>query len=163
MKSESVNIVSRGGVLVNKYSIFWIKEEVAQRYFYKSDILYRFLKSYQSNKGRQDLSKQYNYITHNFPEEALIEHIKKNNHSISIKTLSDKQKMTLYKNNQYILLYVYDSHLTFLSKSLHEAEYLLFPILRTFHPLLFIMSHTHINYGWISPVPNIKYKNRQVL
>lgn len=148
---------------MNKYSIYWIKQEVAEHYFYKSDVLYRFLKSYQHDQNRQDLSTQYRYITHSFHEAHLAEHIKMYDHHVSIKTHWNDQKMTLSKNNQYILLQIDHSHLTCVSTSLHDAEAMLFSILRTFNPLLFIISHTENNYGWISPVTHTKYKNRQVL
>lgn len=140
---------------MNKYSIYWIKQEVAEDYFYKGDILYRFLKSYQNDKSRQDLSTQFRYITYDFCENELAEHIKVYNQHVSIKSHYSNQEVTLCKNDQYILLHVSDSHLTCMSRSLHEAEEMLFPILRMFHPLLFIISHTENNYGWISPLTKV--------
>ena len=148
---------------MNKYTIYWIKQEIAQHYFFKCDILYRFLTSYQDNKNRQDLSIQYRYITHDFDKSHLAEHIKAYDDHLSIKTHQNDQGMTLYKNNQYMLLHIDQSYLTCICTSLHDAEDMLFPILRTFHPLFFIISHTENKYGWISPITNSKFKDRQVL
>lgn len=148
---------------MNKYSVYWIKHDVAEDYFYKVDILYRFLKSYQINQDRQDLSTQFRYITYNFCAEELTKHIKLYNQQASIKNHYKISEITLYENSHYILLHICDSHLTFMSRSLQDAEDMLFPMLRAFHPALFIMSHTENNYGWISPMTNIEYKNRHVL
>ena len=46
-------------IFLNKYYVFWIKEEFAYHYFYKNDILYRFLNAYQE---KQKISNQKRLI-----------------------------------------------------------------------------------------------------
>lgn len=139
--------------------MFWIKKEFAHHYFYKSDILYRFLKLYQNNKDREDLSTQYHYITNNFPERTLISHL----HRINVQ--KEHNQFEINKNGQYVNLHIEKKYLSFSCKNLIDAEELLFPTLRLFQPLLFIMSKTDMeDYGWISPVQkSSEYYNGQVL
>ena len=151
------------GLDLDKYYVYSIKEEFAYHYFYKSDILFRFLNLYQENKSRLDLSTQYQYITNDFPEDALISHLRKfYPHKISIQI--ERNEIIIYNNDQSIKLHIHKKHLEFYCETLYDAEDLLFPILRIFHPLLFIMSTNNIDYGWISPIMNRnEFKNRPKL
>lgn len=156
--------MQRGGVLLNEYLVFWIKEEFAYHYFYKNDILYRFLKLYQKNKDRQDLSTQYDYITNNFPRHTLVSHLKRF-HPNRVHIQKQSNQFEIYNETQYMALHIHKRHLKFYCETLYDAEELLFPTLRLFQPLLFVMGKKdQEDYGWISPVTkNRKYNNGQVL
>lgn len=140
---------------MDKYTIFWIKEEFAYHYFYKNEILYRFLKMYQFNRERHDLLSQYNYITNNFSSDGLIKHFKEHFTQEGLIKLEEKTiKLYNESRNQFISLHINKKHLDFYSKSLNDAEDLLFPTLRLYQPLLFIMNQSRQDFGWISPVMN---------
>lgn len=149
---------------MHEYLVFWIKEEFAFHFFYKNDILYRFLVLYQNNKDREDLLMQYNYITNNLPKHTIISHLKRF-HPNRLDNQSDSNQLEIYSETGHLTLYIYKKHLKILCKTIHEAEELLFPTLRLFQPFLFVMEKKkHKNYGWISPVTKKrKYNNGQVL
>ncbi|RKQ37568.1 sporulation inhibitor of replication protein SirA [Oceanobacillus halophilus] len=134
-----------------EYSIYWIKEEIANHYFHKSDILYRFIKEYRNNQNRLDLKNQYMYVTQDFHVKSLIHHIKKHSKD-HVNIQMENSLMEISSNRHYISLHIREKHLKFQSGSLQDAEELLFPVLRLFHPYLFVVSDTYQNYGWISPV-----------
>ncbi|WP_188455615.1 sporulation inhibitor of replication protein SirA [Virgibacillus oceani] len=148
---------------MGNYSIYWIKEEFAYRYFHKRDILYRFMKEYRLNSDRADLAKQYHFITNTFPQAALITHIK-DYHQSSVTTNLQGNFLELFNDKHYISLHIHKKHLNFRCEMLHDAEKLLFPALRSFHPFLFIMGNDMEDYGWISPVTKERvHINQEVL
>ncbi|MGP4107077.1 sporulation inhibitor of replication protein SirA [Virgibacillus sp. L01] len=144
---------------MNHYSIYWIKEEFAHHFFHSSDVLYRFIKEYQKNKNREDLKRQYEYITMNFPKSSLISHIT-DNHPISSCLRAEGDRLNIYNDIQYISLHIQKKKINFRSEMIHDAEELLFPALRLFQPYLFIVGNDLNNYGWISPVTQRK-KNKK--
>jgi hypothetical protein len=135
---------------MNTYSIYWIKEEIANHYFHKSDILYRFIISYQCNKARNDLHMQFNYITRFFSYEKLISHMKKHYFNTNTRLHINGSHITICKNGSCISLLIKEKHIEFRCDALQDAEELLFPMLRKFQRLLFITGKN--DFGWISPV-----------
>ncbi|WP_373896095.1 sporulation inhibitor of replication protein SirA [Virgibacillus natechei] len=147
-----------------EYSIFWIKESVAKHYFYKSGILYRFIKDYLNNQNREDLKLQYDYITNRFSENTLISHIKRSCRKNQIAIQAEGTQIQLHKNQHLISLHISEKHLKFRCETLEDAEEFLFPMLRQFQPILFITGNNIENYGWISPIPySGHYYSEQVL
>ncbi|MEC5422599.1 sporulation inhibitor of replication protein SirA [Virgibacillus sp. C22-A2] len=149
--------------MVYEYSVFWIREEIANHYYRKSDILFRFLRDYQNSKNREDLESQYFYITNTFPSDKLISHIEDYyTHDIRIEIKGTSIK--IYRNLRCISLHIERKHLKFRCKTLQDAEELLFPMLRCFQPLLFITGNNLSNFGWISPmILTSNYQSEQVL
>lgn len=143
------------------YIGYWMKEEVACHYFHKSEILYRFLRDYQLNSAGENLAMQYRYITDYITVPQLIDHLKKQTkHHISKK----ENQLQIGGIAQSVSLHIDEKHLKFRCETLHDAEALLFPLLRTFHPYLFIIEDNLANYGWITPITmNREYKKEQVL
>lgn len=154
----------KGETFLNKYYVFWIKEEFAYHYFYKNDILYRFLSAYQEHKDRPDLFIQYHYITNRFPVKPLISHLHRSPHQ-NVQSDHHKKKIEIYNHQHYLSLHIHEKQLVFHCESLYDAEELLFPSLRIFQPLLFVMSEMNQGeFGWISPVTkNRKYNSEQIL
>ncbi|WP_158234652.1 sporulation inhibitor of replication protein SirA [Lentibacillus sediminis] len=142
-----------------EYSIFWIKPEVAARYFHKSGLLYRFIKLYQSAPEREDVKAQFNYITHPFPPDLFIAR----NFYLSEQQITIKINgpfIDLQKDDRAISLQVGEKQIKFRCNTLQDAEELLFPALRAFQPVFFITGNTIENYGWTSPLPGA-WKERQ--
>lgn len=154
-------MIERGGLLLRGYTGYWVKEEVACHYFHKSEVLYRFLRDYHLHSARKELQMQYNYITASLGTSQLISHIKK--HTRNNVSLTGKQ-LKLGKNAQSVALHIHEKHLKFHCETLYDAETLLFPVLRTFYPYLFIIENNLANYGWITPITmNRVDKKEQVL
>lgn len=144
---------------MNHYSIYWIKEEFAHFFYYRSDVLYRFIKSYDRHPKRSDLSRQFHYITMDMPEEILISHIVQYHPSrSSIKAENDSLK--IYEDMRYISLHIEKKRINFRGDIIYDAEDLLFPALRSFHPYFFVVGHRSDNFGWISPVTQGKNKDK---
>lgn len=146
---------------MNEYVIYWIKKEIAYHFFHKNDILYRFLVAYTNNLHDQQLARQYEYITKKFPYWELLSHIKKyaDDHTISIEHIG--QAIELYKDDHYIALRIDNKKITIYCYTLHCAEKIIFPMLRLFHPLLFIMSNNVQKFGWISPFVKSEQINKK--
>ncbi|MDY0408228.1 sporulation inhibitor of replication protein SirA [Virgibacillus soli] len=131
------------------YSIYWIKEEIADHYFYKSDYLYRFFKAYEAEPNRPDLAAQFAFITKDLLKEKIMQDML--NFPYDDVTIHRKHHhIELVASKNYITLHMYEKHIKFLCPSLHDAEKLLFPVLKQFHPYLFIVGRNQYNYGWIS-------------
>ncbi|WP_085992112.1 sporulation inhibitor of replication protein SirA [Oceanobacillus senegalensis] len=143
------------------YSIYWIREEIANHYFHKSDILYRFFKEYENTPRRSDLKNQYNFITHFFHIDSLMTHIK-NHLKKHMKVHTNGTYMEIYSGKQYISLHISEKQIKFRCESLQDAEELLFPILRLYQPYMFVVGDSYRNFGWISPVkmPRDEQKNQ---
>jgi len=134
------------------YSIYWIKKEFAYRYFHNSGILYRFFKEYKNHAEDADLHKQYHFITNAFSTASLVTHLKRNLQPQQ--TLIDHGTyVEISGESSHIVLHMYEKQINFRCDTLHDAEDLLFPALRTFYPFLFTIRNDWGNYGWVDPVP----------
>ncbi|WP_339215153.1 sporulation inhibitor of replication protein SirA [Ornithinibacillus sp. FSL M8-0202] len=148
---------------MKEYTVYWIKEEFAKHYYYKSDILYRFIKEYHLNQFRNDLHMQFHYITENFPKDALTSQLWRQPKN-TLGKINSCEMLELGNKREFITLQIEEKHIKFRCETLQDAEALLFPTLRRFHPYLFIINSEYENYGWISPAKTITaYNNDQVL
>jgi hypothetical protein len=148
---------------MKEYKIYWIKEEFARHYYYKSDILYRFLREYHNKQSRNDLVTQFNFVTECFPKDSLISQlIRQPKNTFNKKRISSEIEIGNIHN--FIALHIDEKQIKFRCETLQDAESLLFPTLRGLHPYLFIIDDHYENFGWISPVrASIGYNNGQVL
>ncbi|GAA0417717.1 MAG: sporulation inhibitor of replication protein SirA [Bacillota bacterium] len=145
------------------YSIYWIKEEVANHYFHKSGVLYRFLKDYQMNSDRKDLAMQFNYITYPFSYSEIINHLTNYRH-LRILEQNEEKGLKIYSRDAFISLHINENQLKFRCKSLQDAEELLFPVLRQMQRLLFVIGDNIQNFGWLAPIlTHSKNQEEQVL
>ncbi|GGJ84839.1 hypothetical protein GCM10007063_04210 [Lentibacillus kapialis] len=140
---------------MNHYSIYWIKEEFARFFYYRSDILCRFIKSYHRLQNREDLKRQFQYITIDMPEDALISHIL-NNQPSNARIENNEQFLVIEKGTCNISLHIEQKRIKFLGDIIHDAEGLLFPALRTYQPYFFVVGQAEYDFGWISPVLQLK-------
>lgn len=148
---------------MNHFSVYWLKNEFLEHFFYKGDILYRFISSYHHNKTEEYLNRQFNYVMNSLDNSQLISCIEQFKPP-QTNILIDNDKLDIYNNSQYISLHIYEKHLIFCCTSLEDAEQLLFPILRKYYPFLFVISHNTHTYGWLSPVTyNLTKKDGQLL
>lgn len=147
---------------MNEYQVFWIKEAFAYRYFIKSDILYRFFEQYNSNQHREYVNKQFIYVTREFSRQSMLHHINKNQKNMDLHIKNND--VYIRSGDIFIILSLYRSHLAFQCHTLHDAEQLLLPLLRSFHPLLFILGKNAPEFGWITPlISSTNFRKEQVL
>lgn len=148
---------------MKEYKVYWIKEEFAKHYYYKCDILFRFLKEHYYNQLRNDLLMQFNFITENFPKDPLISQLIRQPKN-TLRREYSMDKLEIGNKREFISLHIEEKHIKFRCETLQDAEALLFPTLRRFHPYLFIIDNDYENYGWISPAKiSTAYNNDQVL
>lgn len=132
------------------YSAYWIKENVARRYFYKSDLLYRFLRSFHKQQDRDDYVKQFKYITNYFSSPQIISDLKRyHQNNVSIEIYNHRVEISNHLHD--MTLHIDEKHIEFLCQTIHDAEELLFPVLRLHSPFLFITGINLDSFGWISP------------
>ncbi|GEN30518.1 hypothetical protein HNQ35_001149 [Cerasibacillus quisquiliarum] len=138
------------------YSIYWIKETFTKHFFYKSDIVYRFIKTYHATK-RDDLVKQFHYITHSFSQTKVHSQLNKhlsNNYQIQY----EGNSIMISSSDKTITLYIFEKYIVLYCQSLADAETILFPIFRLLDFNFFILSHTHHHFGWMSSLMDKKDK-----
>ncbi|WP_343753241.1 sporulation inhibitor of replication protein SirA [Lentibacillus halophilus] len=137
---------------MNHYSIYWIRKEFAHFFYYKSEILYRFIKSYEHDRNREDLASQFQYITQTFPCSLLTTHITECLPSDTV-AIKNNDLLNIYANDErYISLHMEKKRINFRSDIIYDAEDLLFPALRSFQPYLFVVGNNTEDFGWVSPV-----------
>lgn len=148
---------------MNEYSIYWIKEEVAQQYFYKSDILYRFLTEMEANHSRRELRAQYKYISHALKLSDIQSYLSKHFPEYNCESTKEGH-LQIRRKGKSVVLYSERDSIHFRCKNLQEAAALLFPVLQSLHPFLFVLGNNVPEYGWISPNKKKSgIQNRQVL
>lgn len=139
---------------MKKFLIYCIKDEFAEHYYYKSDVLFRFLKSHREKRTRKDFNLQFDYITKDFPDNLIYQLISQLRHVNSMQFFKHDNHLKLYGDYYDLSLYIYEKQLTIHCQSLYEAEAILFPALRLFHPYLFIIDNHFEEFGWLSPDKN---------
>ncbi|RDW17752.1 sporulation inhibitor of replication protein SirA [Oceanobacillus chungangensis] len=137
-----------------EYSIYRIREEIANHYYHKSDILYRFLKEYEKNKELLYLHGQFLYITNKFTQKKIELYLNKYL-AKTISYITEQSKIKIFNEKQSITLHLNKYCINFRCESLHDAEEFLFPVLRKYDSLLFVIGNQHVNYGWISPISKL--------
>lgn len=149
--------------MLNTYSIYPIKSEFAERYYFRSGILYRFFKQYHENNKNQVIDNQFNEITSFFSPKELNTKIKSlYNNKATVK--DGNNSIEIEQDKHCISLHICEKQIEFRCDMLQDAEVLLFPILQLFHPSLFVLDNNLNNYGWISPVKKLKDQlNEEVL
>lgn len=143
------------------YSIFCVKAEIANLYFYKTGILYRFLKEFRENRRCAYLQLQYQYITELLTLEIISSYI--NLSDLDVKIEKREEYLKLYWQDKSLSIYEDDRHVKFTCQSLQDAEDFLFPILRKLPLYFFVTRNSMRDYGWLSFVRNKKSKEKQIL
>ena len=142
------------------YYIYWIQEKIAQHFYYKNDLLYRFIKTYHKYQEREDLALQFQYITKKIPITLFLSHLSTNQKEDTYINIQNNQ-IKIGTASTYITLHIYEKYIEFQCQTLEDAEYLLFPILRLFYPYFFIVGINHNNFGWVSSATS-KYRKKNI-
>ncbi|MFD1360461.1 sporulation inhibitor of replication protein SirA [Lentibacillus salinarum] len=136
---------------MNHYTIYWVKEEFARFFYYRSDVLYRFLKSYEQHQSREIIARQFHYITLDIPEDMLISNIMQS-HPSHANLITEGNSIKIYQEKRCISLHIEQKRINFRGNIIYDAEDLLFPALRSIHPYFFVVGAHPYDFGWIAPV-----------
>lgn len=131
-----------------RYSVFWIEEEFSYHYFYRAEILYRFLNGWQEPVKSADYNSQFNYVTRILPVSELISHFSSAGSAISVEKTSNV--LSFHSGRQRLTLSVEERIIHAECEFFQEAEALLFQSLRKFDDNFFAVETSQENYGWIS-------------
>ncbi|QTM99503.1 sporulation inhibitor of replication protein SirA [Sediminibacillus dalangtanensis] len=133
------------------YSIFLVNSEFANHYYYRSEILYRFLRKFDVYPVDSINYKQSRYVTSEIPVRELMDYLalchsgenafEKKGNVLRIEGQSDVAELLIAGTC------IYGS-----SSSFSGAEKLLFQYFRRFNSRFFIIEYDSDNYGWISPI-----------
>jgi hypothetical protein len=132
-----------------QFFIFSIKQEIAQRYYYKVELMKRFFLEFLKNPMSMTYIKQFSYIVELFPfKEWLEEYLPKKkgtrkSFSFSLPFFDNSLFCDIMDNKNYCCLFQCDS--------LWQADTTVFEPLRTSSQSFFIVEREGEHYGWISP------------
>lgn len=131
---------------MQKYYIFLLKEEVYRDYFYKTGLLNRFFHAYLFYPKRNDLKKQFNYITRHIPVDL----------STSIQNnlaITSPVGNPLQSNNHLIDgIAVKERWIEIKCESLAMASLLLYQWLEQIERSCFVIEQNGERHGWLSPL-----------
>src|SRR5699024_5430326 len=119
------------------YSIFCVKAEIADHYYYKTGILYRFFKEFQENPNYNYLKLQYRYITEPLTLEMISSQLHRSDKRIEQEIRGKSIK--LYYEDKTLVIYEDERHVKLSCASLEYAEACFLPILRQL-PLYFFIT-----------------------
>lgn len=145
------------------YNVYSMKRKVAHHFYYKSDLLFSFLKAYNKKSCKEVLMNQFSYVTNNIEVRKIINYIKH---------ISDYVQTTEIHPNYFqisngaksVYMHVLETHFIIKCDSIYDAEELLFEPLRLFPSHLFVVHAEKHIYGWISTLRNAhSRKSKQTL
>lgn len=145
------------------YYIYSMKKQVARHYYYKSDLLFRFLATCEWRIEQEDIMKQFMYVTHTIQARRIIQFIQNMSHTVTMNRIGEHD--FIFSNGvQTVRLSMHDMYIQLTCPSIYDAEQLVFQPLRSFPNDLFVVhSEKHV-YGWISIVKSERStKSRQAL
>ncbi len=134
------------------YSIFIVNSEFANHYFYRSEILYRFLRKFDVYPRDSITYKQSRYVTSEIPVRELMDYLAFS-HSGKSEFEKDGNRLRIKDHRSDVAELLIDLRCIHgFSTSFSAMENLLFQYLRRFDSRFFIIECDSDNYGWISPI-----------
>lgn len=145
-----IRYVPKGGHIMYQYSLYLVKSDYAQHFYYKIDTVYRFL--YEQMMKNPDRTKdQYKMVLDKANAKDVFLHLNYwVSHDISLNI--DRNQITVSYNQQQVYIEVNDFDMTILAESIVDVDKLLFQYLKTFHPHIFAVNYETYECGWITPL-----------
>ncbi|WP_162297828.1 sporulation inhibitor of replication protein SirA [Halalkalibacillus sediminis] len=135
-----------------QYSLFLFRQSYAEYFYFKIDLLYRFLNSdSQSTVFQQQrelvldqvkLIDVYRLLNAHFPEEM----------SVDI----GKQVIIMNSVGQEVKIVMNDYSMDVYAPSILEADEWFFKYIKSLHPHIFVVNFTSQDYGWMLPLSKNK-------
>ncbi|MGM8216232.1 sporulation inhibitor of replication protein SirA [Bacillaceae bacterium W0354] len=132
-----------------QYSLYLFKARFAEHFYYKIDVLYRFLFE-QVHSTDEQTPNQLITVLDEMNLSDIVFHLQyelKNiqcdvyNNTINIKSGKDE-----------VIVHVSDFSLDIYADSLFVADRLFFRYIKSFHPHIFVVNFDTFDCGWISPL-----------
>ncbi|WP_194841268.1 sporulation inhibitor of replication protein SirA [Salinibacillus xinjiangensis] len=136
---------------MQKYTLYLINDEVVEHYYHKSNLLYDFLRKYNSSMNDEVYMKQFDYITKEIPCEKLLDFIKQQVRSHFL-IEAYRNELAIASESMSLRFRCDQKECMVISSSLHDVEKLLFEHLRAFHHAFFVVNQSENQFGWLSPL-----------
>ncbi|WLR52545.1 sporulation inhibitor of replication protein SirA [Bacillus tianshenii] len=139
------------------YSMYLLRDDVAEEYFGKESLLYRLFLEYEQTTMEQSniIERQVQYITLPIPTAAIQFQLQKELKRYSGYT-SDGQVHSLHIKSRTGIseaqLSVFPSFMTLSARGGYEAETIYFEILRKMYTSFLAMDFETNRYGWLNPI-----------
>ncbi|GEL76300.1 sporulation inhibitor of replication protein SirA [Tenuibacillus multivorans] len=132
-----------------QYSVYLFKSDYALHFYYKIDIVYRFLYK-QKLAGEGSDHKQYQSVLDKVNRDDLLSHLNLwVDDGVSIE--AKKNQLMIERSSQKIYVHIADYAITILADSIVDLDGLLFQYIKTFHPHIFAVNYETKECGWITP------------
>ncbi len=144
-----------GGLLMRRYVIYLMEQDVAKNYFGKEEMLYQLFFEAENivSPYHSIIKKQIHYVTKELPltdlHQTLLAELghevqsyeAKKSYEIHLEEYGSKAVLVLNRN--YLSLYSYGAT---------EAETVIFEILRKVESSFLALDFKNSNYGWLNPI-----------
>ncbi|MDC3414238.1 sporulation inhibitor of replication protein SirA [Aquibacillus sp. 3ASR75-11] len=141
---------------MREYTIYWIRKEFCNRYFFRSEILFRFIASYHKETHNPILSSQFQFVAQDIPYIQLVNHIK-SYYTPFLDIQVEGNQIILNGNDQLMVtMDIHRKQVQIRCQHIQDAESVVFQPLRTFDSCFFVIEQGVHNYGWISPLKKRK-------
>ncbi|MCP3026027.1 sporulation inhibitor of replication protein SirA [Halobacillus sp. A5] len=131
-----------------QFTVYAVKREVSENYYYKVDLLKRFFEecqgSIRTSNYMQQLMQQLDYITTHFSFYDWLKKIHENHINLKERLFDCEINCDILDGKNCCCLFQCDS--------LWQAERVLFQPLRMCDQSFFIIEESGEHYGWISPL-----------
>lgn len=135
--------------VLETYHVYYMKEKVAQHFYYKSELLFQFLKTYHRKRTKKEVQNQFCYVTKEINVERCTSFLQDLARYVYVSEVKPNH-FYLHDAGKSVDIHVENTHITITCDSIHDAEHLLFEPLRSF-PIHVFVAHAHKNIsGWIS-------------
>jgi hypothetical protein len=137
---------------MREYSIYWIRNEFCNRYYFRSGILFRFFKSCERETSNSDLISQFHYVTRLLPYTPLINHVQTYcSNQLELQIRGNQIEWNVNDGRQ-VIMNIHKKQINICCQYIQDAENMVFQPLRSFDPGFFVIEKGVHNYGWIAPI-----------
>lgn len=134
---------------MQQFSVFLIQKNYAEHFYYKIDILFRFLKE-QLTKNHQQNLNQLEEVLNKIDIFDLLFHFQHHLNDYQF----EENKIIIKNSLDEVIIQINDYCLNVQADSILIADQLFFRYIKSFNPHLFVINFETNDCGWISPLEN---------
>lgn len=142
------------------YFIYLLEPEIANSYYGKEQLIYQLFSQGEivNNPLTKIVEKQIRYISQAIPSLQLNKHLDFQLKNRKDYYVSDERYYVNSKTLKSKAVLAIHPHLLSLTVTgSYHAETTFFEVLRKFDPCFFALDFENNNYGWLTPVKQVKY------
>ncbi|WP_411953221.1 sporulation inhibitor of replication protein SirA [Alkalibacillus sp. S2W] len=134
-----------------QYSLYFVKPDYVNDFYYRVDVLYRFLKQcHDKILDEQLVSTVLDQPSFMHFIQAWAYYDQDHQYLAQL----DQQKVVLHKGQEQIVVTGTNEAINVYTQSFSQLEYVLFPWLKQWNPRTFIVNYDTMECGWILPLTN---------